>query len=209
MRREIGAFVVAAGAGFIAGRLLGAPTAVDGALGGPLAVSSEPSPVAGDAPSGCPGEDALFAELTRLDAARSAVEAVLAEEVARAEVEVGAPLDWPDGASEAFTEGGVERGLQGVIDRAGVGVLHDLDCGEYPCVAVLTVSGPDAFAQAAALREALKGSVYGETAWRNESMTGPPGEPVLRLHVALPEGPMAGLSQRRMSFRLEESTAAP
>lgn len=205
MKRHVAALVSGLAVGFGGVRLLSAPTAPvpTGASEAPTAES--PVELRLLAPADCPGEADRHARLRALAAELEDARRVVAIGAAQAELEVGAPIDWPADVPDAFTEAGIERGVTDLLDEVGAGRLLGLDCGEYPCVGLVRFTGPEADAHSDALEALVDASVYANRhrteAWKDDE----DGQTEwLVVQLAFPAAPLDPADSKRVSFRMNE-----
>jgi len=108
----------------------------------------------------CEGDGDLVERLQTLRSELAAAELTVKVGNAQEEAEYGAPLPWPEDLPEEFTEAGLERELNAMLDEIGGGELIGLDCGEYPCTGVVVVSGEHTFPLRDAFGELMRSSRY-------------------------------------------------
>jgi hypothetical protein len=77
------------------------------------------------------------AELAALRATLDATRAAAADAEKRAEAVEGKPRDWPADLLPAYRGEALEARLNTMLQKTGLGTLADLNCDEYPCVAVI------------------------------------------------------------------------
>lgn len=99
-------------------------------------------------------------ELAALRASLAASQAAAADAEARAEAIEGKPRDWPANLPPAYRGDALEGKLNALLDKSGLGTLADLNCDEYPCVAVIEAKNGDENWQKK-LQAALKGLAAG------------------------------------------------
>jgi hypothetical protein len=116
-----------------------APAIAAGA-GSPAALHAAPSP----------GPD-LVAQIRQkeleLAALRQSVVtsgAVATEAEKRAEAVEGKPREWPANLPAAYRSEALESKLNAMLQKTGLGNLADINCDEYPCVAVIQAKNGDA-----------------------------------------------------------------
>jgi hypothetical protein len=101
----------------------------------------------------------------------------------RAEAIEGKPREWPANLPAAYRGEALESKLNAMLQKTGLGNLADLNCDEYPCVAVIQAKNGDANWQKnlqAALKELAASGEFGPgtsiSMWgsHSDSDNGPP-----------------------------------
>lgn len=159
-----GGLVLGLALGFGAVRALGplpAPTPPP-VPGEPIVVRPQPS---------CPDESAVLRRVGELQQTLATERGALDLAQEAEEAVTGPMLEWPEDVDPSVTEAAVEAELLALVDAYG-GRFAGMDCGEYPCVA-LVAWGPDSLSAKQSFEEALRerfpGLKYGP-----DSMFGPP-----------------------------------
>lgn len=154
----------------------------------------------------CPDESPAIAGILERRQALASAEQALAVLQAQEELATGAPLEWPDDAPESHQEIAVEAGLSQIAEKTG-GALIGLDCGEFPCVAVMAWPGLengliDTVRESIRARwpEALSG---GHSLYMDDE-TGQLDGNVMTF--ALPVDALDEAPKERVDFRLDEAT---
>ena len=88
----------------------------------------------------CPTEITAFHQLRALQNTLQENRQALAIAQAQEELATGKPLEWPTDLPEGFDEASIEAVLEDIA-LAHDGTVLGIDCGEYPCVAVLAWRG--------------------------------------------------------------------
>lgn len=132
----------------------------------------------------------------------------------------GKPLDWPMGHDPVAEELAIEQTLEDLLGELDGGWLHSLDCGEYPCVAVVAFSSDhgDPSDQLDAVQQALpdrldEGSYRSLpfVQFRSTRQKLPNGEVVTTreghagITIAMHPGAL-DLPAKRVGFRIQEAT---
>ncbi len=131
----------------------------------------------------------------------------------RIEARIGSPVEPPDDLDHAYTEEGAEQALQSLLDQMGSGTIEHLDCGEFPCVAVLMFEMPvdgtqeELHAFQRRFEATRREGPYGEASFAMPSTSAgpPPDHPTLLNYTMTlqPEG-MERMT-RRNHFRYKEA----
>jgi hypothetical protein len=129
------------------------------------------APVAATAPAVAPAvlpalpPAAIAAEIRDKEQALEALQAQLgrlradhAESQRRLEATEGKAQGWPAGLPAGYRSEVLEANLNKFLDKSGLGSLADIDCDEFPCIAVISAKEQDA-GWSKRLEEALMGFV--------------------------------------------------
>ncbi|MCB9684219.1 MAG: hypothetical protein H6738_00285 [Alphaproteobacteria bacterium] len=111
-------------------------------IGGPTTERPAIAPVA--LPEGASDAEKVAALRAENEALRAELEELrFSEGVARGQLAAsqGDPSEWPDDVPAGFAPEAFEANLRAAIAQFPGVEVHALDCGEYPCVAALTVDG--------------------------------------------------------------------
>ncbi len=163
----------------------------------------------------CPEEPKLFDDLSALQEAVAAKSEQLDVARAQEELTTGKALEWPTNLPEGFDEQSLERLLLDVADEHG-GELIGVDCGEYPCVAVIGWNGAQFDAKTAArldLSMAMPSSSWGgEMVWSeaenlSEFIRGEAAGGVSFTVALLPPGKRTEEENARIAFRTAEASS--
>ena len=171
----------------------------------PATAPAVAAPTPAEAPD-CPGVDPARAErLTALEAALSklALEAAVIEgQNVAAE---GAMLAWPEPTPPHLRPEVVEAALGALTGAAG-GRVAELDCGEYPCVAVLLVEGgvSDALDRAYAVSDGLSEGDYPGLRMNSGISQGEEeGDPTFAFLILAIGDPLEGDAAHRVNNRMQ------
>ena len=128
----------------------------------------------------------------------------LAIATAQEELMSGKMLEWPDDPEEGVTEDFVEAELLAIAEEFG-GHLIGLDCGEYPCVAMLAWTGMD-FENKQAAHDAV-GEQWPGARWGPDALFMPDGEVTGHAFsvVLAPDGEYSDDQKHRLRYRSEEA----
>jgi len=175
------------------------------------ALESEPVPMAPGEPivvrprAECPAEPDVFDEIADLQEQVDRRTEDLSIAQAQEEVVTGKALDWPDDLPEGFDAVAVEDALESLAESSG-GVVVGIDCGEFPCVAVMGWEGADFEGRdqaTAALREDFPGLMKGASMLWQDDEGGVAG---LAFTVALlPDQELSQVERQRIDFRTDEA----
>lgn len=122
-------------------------------------------------------------ELAALRQRVAASSAVATEAEKRAEAVEGKPHAWPANLSPAYQGEALESKLNVMLQKTGLGSLADINCDEYPCVAVIQANKGDSNWQKnlqAALKDLIASGDFGPGTnigmWGsfNDNENGPP-----------------------------------
>ena len=122
-------------------------------------------------------------ELAALRQRVAASSAVATEAEKRAEAVEGKPHAWPANLPPAYQGEALESKLNVMLQKTGLGSLADINCDEYPCVAVVQANKGDSNWQKnlqAALKDLVASGEFGPgtniSLWGsfNENENGPP-----------------------------------
>lgn len=198
--RVVGGALLGLGLGFGAVRALGplpAPPPVR-VPGEPIVVRPQPD---------CPDESGLLAEVGELQATLAKELAALTLARDQEEKETGAMLDWPDDVDERYTEAAIEAHLEELAAEYGA-TIAGLDCGEFPCVAMLLWPG-NPFDEKNALEDELRADFEGLHFGGDMVWFGDEGPPDLlgrgRSYAFHPHAEPEEAVKGRLNFRLEEA----
>ena len=97
-------------------------------------------PVMASPSQDCPTEGPNFNAIGALQAELEAKRQGLAVARAQEELATGKPLEWPGKLPSGLDEASVEAAFQEIAEAHG-GTVLGMDCGEYPCVAVMAWRG--------------------------------------------------------------------
>ena len=94
--------------------------------------------------------------------------------------------------------------LEALLGRAGGGQITGLDCGEYPCVAVVSFAGSDPEERAAGFSDAFAQSPLGVAPYISEARHRAGESQVHSIRVAMPFDDASKQHPKRLAFRLSE-----
>lgn len=154
----------------------------------------------------CPDETPALVKIQQLQGTLAEIERSLALLQAQEELVTGAPLEWPDDVSETYEESAIEAELMRVAEETG-GVLVGLDCGEYPCVGLISWRGFDLDMSSAVrsnFTELWPEYRHGGFGVQMEPETGANTSHYISFGV--PAQALAEDSEKRLRFRLGEIT---
>lgn len=107
----------------------------------PVARVVEPAPPAADVAGRITAKEREIARLQEEVTALRADNAASQEHIAAIE---GKPKAWPANLPAGFRPDAMESRINAMLEKSGLGTLTDLDCDEFPCIAVIeTKQGGD------------------------------------------------------------------
>jgi len=168
----------------------------------PKAVAGEPVQVLPkrDCPSEAPTFNAIGGLQDQLAEREQALKVVQAQE----QLATGKPLEWPDDLPEGFDEASIEA-VFGEIAEANGGTVLGIDCGEYPCVAVMAWRGEN-FDQKGAAHSEVWDTWAGAVGGGDTLMMGSGAVDGHAFAIGFtPEGTLTDEQRERVQFRAREA----